>query len=29
MAFETARGKAAKLSRTRPAPQPPVYKMGR
>ncbi|MFI8520256.1 hypothetical protein ACIGEZ_20875 [Streptomyces sp. NPDC085481] len=29
MAFETARGTAAKLSRTRPAPQPPVYKIGR
>ncbi|MET7369133.1 hypothetical protein ABZS61_25405 [Streptomyces sp. NPDC005566] len=28
-AFETARGTAAKLSRTRPAPQPPVYRMGR
>ncbi|APU43596.1 MULTISPECIES: hypothetical protein [unclassified Streptomyces] len=29
VAFEKARGTAAKLSRTRPAPQPPVYKMGR
>ncbi|MFD5872048.1 hypothetical protein [Streptomyces sp. NPDC060322] len=29
VAFETARGTAAKLSRTRPAPQPPVQKMGR
>ncbi|MER6996057.1 hypothetical protein [Streptomyces sp. NPDC000410] len=29
MAFERARGTAAKLSRTRPAPQPPVCKMGR
>lgn len=28
-AFERARGTAAKLSRTRPAPQPPVFKMGR
>ncbi|MFE2020050.1 hypothetical protein ACFW9O_18655 [Streptomyces sp. NPDC059499] len=28
-AFETARGTAAKLSRTRPDPQPPVYKRGR
>ncbi|MEV6181725.1 hypothetical protein [Streptomyces sp. NPDC052015] len=29
IAFETARGTAAKLSRTRPAPPPQVYGMGR